>query len=81
MTSRVSNQPVRQRRWFWLVLVLGLAGLVECLAWLGCRLLTQRGVFYQPQPDAKFATLEPDDIGDKMVESLRRGIRDNVPTL
>jgi len=32
-----------------------LAVLIEAAAWLGCRELTARGIFYQPRPDADFA--------------------------
>ena len=50
-----TTQPRRhRRRLFWLGLVLALAGLLEFSAWLGCRVLTAHGIFYQPQPDAKF---------------------------
>ncbi len=45
----------RKRRLFWLGLILALAGLMEFSAWLGCRVLTAHGIFYQPQPEAKFA--------------------------
>lgn len=50
-----SLQRTRNRRLFWLGLVLLLAGLIEVIAWLGCRVLTAHGIFYQPQLDAKFA--------------------------
>ncbi len=50
-----SPQRRRKRRLFWLALVLALAGLLEFSAWLGCRVLTAHGIFYRPQPDAKFA--------------------------
>ena len=50
-----SLHRTRKRRLFWLGLVLVLAGLLELIAWLGCRALTAHGIFYQPQPDAKFA--------------------------
>lgn len=45
----------RRRRGFWLALLLLLLALLEATAWLGCRALTARGIFYQPQPDADFA--------------------------
>ena len=52
----VSTSSLRgpKRRLFWLGLVLLLAGLLELIAWLGCRALTAHGIFYQPQPEAKF---------------------------
>ncbi len=37
-----------RRRWFWLGLCLVLAVVVELMAWVGCRLLTAKGIFYQP---------------------------------
>ena len=46
----------RNRRGFWLVLLVVLAVLLEVAAWLGCRALTARGIFYQPRPDADFAS-------------------------
>lgn len=45
----------RKRRLFWFGLFLVMAGLLEFGAWLGCKSLTARGIFYQPQPEAKFA--------------------------
>lgn len=45
----------RNRRGFWLAMVLMLAVLLEVVAWLGCRTLTARGIFYQPRPDADCA--------------------------
>ena len=50
-----SLHRTRKRRLFWLGLVLVLAGVLELIAWLGCRVLTAHGIFYQPQPEAKFA--------------------------
>lgn len=50
-----SLHRTRNRRLFWLGLILVLAGLLELIAWLGCRMLTAHGIFYQPHPDAKFA--------------------------
>ena len=56
MADLSTTLPRRRRRpLFWLGLVLALAGLLEFSAWLGCRVLTTRGIFYQPQPDVKFA--------------------------
>ncbi len=37
-----------RRRWFWLALCLVVAGVVELLAWVGCRVLTAKGIFYRP---------------------------------
>lgn len=50
-----SLQRTRKRRLFWLGLLLVLAVLLEIMAWLGCRALTAHGIFYQPQPGARFA--------------------------
>lgn len=50
-----SLQRTRKRRLFWLGLVLVLAGLLEIIAWLGCRVLTAHGIFYQPKTEANFA--------------------------
>lgn len=55
MADLSTPRPRRRRRpLFWLGLVLALAGLLEFSAWLGCRVLTAHGIFYQPQPAAKF---------------------------
>jgi hypothetical protein len=45
----------RNRPGFRLALLVLLAVLLEAAAWLGCRALTARGIFYQPRPDADFA--------------------------
>lgn len=56
MADTTTSLPrTRKRRLFWLGLVLVLAALLEVTAWLGCRVLAARGIFYQPQPEAKFA--------------------------
>ncbi len=55
MADLSTPQPRRhRRRLFWLGLVLALAGLLEFSAWVGCRVLTAHGIFYQPQPDVQF---------------------------
>jgi hypothetical protein len=46
----------KRKRWgLRLALLVLLAALLEAAAWLGCRALTARGIFYQPQPGADFA--------------------------
>ena len=47
--------PSRKRRLFWLGFLLAMTGLLEGCAWLGCKLLTARGIFYQAETGANFA--------------------------
>lgn len=47
-------RPGSRRRFFWLGLALLLVGGLEFGAWLGCRVLTASGIFYQPKPHANF---------------------------